>query len=121
MAAVTLETLSGENRPAFSPGTEVAAFTRFVDVRGPYKVEILYFQCDVDDSFTDADTFNSQLAHPMFATVVMAGRDGANDSDITNLTVTLDSLETSANFRQLVLHDADGTDGTGVVITVYGF
>ena len=88
MAARTLVQIATANRPAFSPGTGVEAFTRFVDVRGPYKVEILYFQNAAADAFTNADTFNRQLAHPMFATVALAGFDGANDNTLGDLTVT---------------------------------
>ena len=120
MAEVTLATLAASpSRPSFSPGTEVAAYVRFLDVRGPYKVETLYFQQDVADNFAAGDTINSTLAHPLFATVDGAGLDEQEGSG--DFSVTLDSLESSATFKQLTLHGAETDAGQGVVITVYGF
>jgi hypothetical protein len=122
MAEVTLAALRDADlgRPSFVPGTEVASFVRFIDVRGPYKVETLYFQQGVDDDFQAADdTVSSILAHPMFAVVSGAGIDEQEATG--DFSVTLNSLESDADFKQLVLHGAEDVNGQGVVITVYGF
>lgn len=121
MAARTLTQISTATRPSFVAGTEEEAFARFIDVRGPYKVETLYFQNAAADAFTADDTFNSILAHPLFATVALAGFDAANNNTVGDLSVQLTSDESDSNFKQLTLRDAEGTNGMGIVITVYGF
>jgi hypothetical protein len=45
------------------------------------------------------------------------------DTDGTAMVASVDltSDESNANFRQLTLRDAEGVNGLGVIITVYGF
>lgn len=120
MAARTLTEISSAGRPSMVAGTNEEAFVRFLDVRGPYKVETLYFQNDAANDFTADDTFNSILAHPLFATVVLSS-DAANDAGAHDLSIDLTSDESDSNFKQLTLRDAEDRDGLGIVITVYGF
>jgi hypothetical protein len=118
MAERTLAEVATANRPSMVAGTEEEAYARFIDVRGPYKVETIYFQQAAANDFKAADTFNSQLAHPMFATVAPA-----QDIDGTALVASVDltSDESNANFRQITLNDAEGINGLGIIVTVYGF
>ena len=120
MAERTLAEIATANRPSMVAGTEEEAFVRFVDVRGPYKVETLYFQQAAANDFKADDTFNSQLAHPLFATVVLSS-DAENDAGAHDVSIDLTSDESNANFRQLTLRDGEDFDGMGIVITVYGF
>jgi hypothetical protein len=99
----------------------VEAYAKFVDVRGPYKVEVSYFQQAAANDFSADDTFTTTLAHPMFVTAVLAS-DGNNDGGgELSLTASLDSVESNATFRTVTLHDAEDVNGLGVLITVYGF
>lgn len=119
MAERTLSELETEaGRPSMVAGTEVEAFVRFIDVRGPYKVETLYYQQAAANDFAADDTTNSQLAHPLFATIAPA-----QDIDGTALigSVDLTSDESNANFRQLTIRDCHDINGLGIVITVFGF
>lgn len=118
MAERTLAEVATANRPSMVAGTEEEAFMQFIDVRGPYKVETLYFQQAAANDFKANDTYNSRLAHPMFATIKPA-----QDLDGTALvgSVDLTSDESNANFRQLTIRDCESINGLGIVIEVYGF
>ena len=118
MAARTLTQISGTGGPSMVAGTEEEAFVRFRDARGPYKVETLYFQCAAADAFTANDTFNSTLAHPLFAEITPI-----MDLDGTALigSVDLTSDESNTNFKQLTIRDCESINGLGILIKVYGF
>lgn len=120
MAERTLAEVATAGKPSMVAGTEEEAFVRFVSVNGPYKTETLYFQQAAANDFKADDTFNSTLAHPLFATVTLA-QDAENNAGWHDLSVDLTSDESDGNFRQLTLRDAEGDDGKGIVITVYGY
>ena len=118
MAEVTIATLETAGKPSMVAGVEEAAYVRWFDVRGPFKVEtILYQQAQANDFAANA-TANSQLAHPLFATIVPV-----TDLDGTAFpgSVDLTSDESNANFKQLTLRDCENINGLGVCITVYGY
>jgi hypothetical protein len=125
MAERTLDELAGTavgDAPAGAPsqvaGTEVEAFVRFISTHGPYKTETLLFQQAAANDFKADDTFKSQLAHPLWATVVCASDTGTSEPTFS---VELTSLESNANFKTLYLRDAEGNNGLGICITVYGY
>jgi hypothetical protein len=104
--------------PSMVAGTEEEAFVRFIDVRGPYKVETLYFQLAAADDFAANATHSSILAHPAFAEITpMTDLDGTAFPGSVDLT----SDESNANFKQLTLRDCENIPGLGVLIKVYGF
>jgi len=118
MAERTLAEVATAAGPSMVAGTEEEAFVRFIDVRGPYKVETLYFQQAALNDFKAADTFKSQLAHPLFAEITPV-----QDLDGTALigSVDLTSDESNTNFKQLTINDCEGINGLGILIKVYGF
>ena len=118
MAERTLAQVATTGGPSMVAGTEEEAYTRVVATHGPYKTETFYFQQASANDFKAADTFNSQLAHPLFATCVSA-QDVDGTASIASADLTSD--ESNANFKQITLNDAEGINGLGLVITVYGF
>lgn len=118
MAERTLAQVATAARPSMVAGTEEEAYVKFIDVRGPFKVETRYYQQAAANDFAADDTFVSSLAHPMFATIKPS-----QDLDGTALvaSVDLDSDESSSTFKTVTLRDAEGINGLGVVVEVYGF
>lgn len=118
MAEVSIATLETAGAPSMVAGTEEAAYMRLVASHGPFKVEtILYQQAAANDFAADA-TANSNLAHPLFATIVPV-----TDLDNTAFpgSVDLTSDESNANFKQLTLRNCESINGLGVCIQVFGF
>ena len=121
MAARTLSQIEATSGgPSMVPGSNTEAFVRFVDVRGPFKVETLYFQCEDSDDFTADDTFNSRLAHPLFA-IINAVQDLEDTTQFNQISVDLNTDETNANFKQLTIRDCEDFNSMGILIQVYGF
>ena len=118
MAEVTLATLATKGAPSMVAGTEEAAYVSFISTHGPYKTETVLFQQDASNDFKADDTFKSRLAHPLFVTAVIASDAGTG---LVTFSAELTSDESNANFKQITLRDAEGVDGLGVVITIYGF
>ena len=126
MAERTLDEIAGTaagNAPAGAPsatGTAAAteAFVRFISTHGPFKTETLLFQQALANDFKADDTFKSQLAHPLWATVVCASDTATTVADFS---VELNTLESNANFKTLTLRDAHGIDSLGICITIYGY
>ena len=114
------DTAVGPLRPsmdgALANNTE--AYVKFLDVRGPYKVETRFYQQDAANDFAADDTFRTTIAHPLFVTVV---KSGDMEDSVFNISASLNSLESDTNFRTVTLHDAEDDDGVAVVVTVYGF
>ena len=120
MAERTLaEIAAAAGAPSMVAGTEVEAFVRFISTHGPYKTEVLLFQQAAANDFKADDTFKSQLAHPLWVTVVSTSDRGNSTAGLQSAEV--DSLETSSTFKTITLRDADDDNGFGVCITVYGF
>ena len=126
MAERTLDELAGTaagNSPAGAPSmvaaTEEEAFVRFVSSHGPYKTETLLFQQAQDNDFKADDTFKSQLAHPLWVTVVNTSDRDDTATSIPSAEITSD--ESNAAFKTIYLRDAEGVNGLGVMITVYGY
>jgi hypothetical protein len=125
MAERTLDELAGTavgDTPAGAPsmvaGTEKEAFVRFIATHGPFKTETLLFQQAAANDFKADDTFKSQLAHPLFAT---AAATADVEGTATTASVEITSLESDSNFKTLYLRDAEGDNGLGLVITIYGY
>ena len=127
MAERTLDEIAGTaagNAAAGKPSntgaiaTVAEAFVRFVSTHGPYKTEALMFQQAAGNDFKADDTFKSQLAHPLFATVVAVG-DASATAQVYS--VETNSLESSATFKTLTVRDAHGINSIGLLITVYGY
>ena len=124
MAERTLDEIGGTSAagagaPSWAVGVEVESFVRFISTHGPYKTETLLFQQAAANAFKADDTFKSQLAHPLWVTV--AHTSDLSDSTDGKVSVEIDSLESSSLFKTITLRDAEGTNGHGVQITVYGF
>ena len=116
----TLAEVATAKRPSMIPGFQTAeeeAFDNWIEVRGPRKVEKLYFQQAAANDFAADDTYSSKLAHPYFATIVMV-QDRNSVAQIGS--VDLNSDESNANFKQLTLRNCETINGLGVLITVYG-
>ena len=120
MAERTLAEVATKGAPATvgTAGTNAEAFVRFVSTHGPYKTETLLFQQAAANDFKADDTFKSQLAHPLFATVVAAS-DAAATAQV--YTVEVNAAESNANFKTITLRDAHGINGIGLLIIVYGY
>lgn len=119
MAERTLAEIESEaGRPSMVAGTEEEAYVQFIDVRGPFKVETRYYQQAAANDFKANDTFTTRIAHPLFATI-----SSAQDIDGTALAASVDltSDESNSNFKQVTLRDAEGVNGLGVVVQVFGF
>jgi hypothetical protein len=101
-------------------GVVAEAFVRFVSTHGPYKTETLLFQQAAANDFAADDTIKSQLAHPLFATVVVAS-DHPSGATALIAAVEVNSLESDSNFKTITLRDALDLNGLGLVITVYGY
>jgi hypothetical protein len=123
MAERTLAEVATAGRPAQDGviANNEEAYAKFVDVRGPYKAEVSYYQQAAANDFAADDTFVTTLSHPLFVTAQLAS-DGNNDAgNEFNLSASVDSDESNSTFRTVTLHDAEDTNGLGVLITVYGF
>jgi hypothetical protein len=120
MAERTLAQIATKGAPA-TDGTaanNAEAFVRFISTHGPYKTETLLFQQDALNDFKADDTFKSQLAHPLFATVTAAS-DANNTAQV--YTVEVNASESDSDFKTITLRDAQGINGIGLLITVYGY
>ncbi len=115
---VELRDEAGKPSATGAIGAVSEAFVRFVATHGPFKTETLLFQQANGNDFKADDTIKSQLAHPLFATVVPAS-DGAATAQI--YTVEVNTLESNANFKTITLRDAHGINSLGLVITVFGY
>lgn len=118
MAEKDLTIVAAAGGPSMIAGTEERAFQRFISVQGPFKIETVYFQQAAADDFKAADSFKSTLAHPLFCTV-----DTVQDIDGSAVSVSADltSDESHANFKTIVINDAEGVDGLGILVTIYGY
>ena len=124
MAAVLFATLQALDRMPVSSETDasiVNGFKRWVTVNGPMKTEYNWFQCDDADDFTDGDTFRSGLAHPHAATANWCNIDAAHDAGDNQPSVLLEGVESVATFKTITVYDADGIDGAGIMVIVYGY
>ena len=119
MGARTLEQISTAGQPAWAVGVEVESFVRFIATEGPYKTETLLFQVAAGDVLTADDTFKSRLAHPLWVTV--QSTTNVNNNTDGKLSAEVNSLESDSNFKTITLRNAEGTNGFGIMITVYGF
>ena len=119
MAERTLAEIATAGAPSMVAGTEEEAFVRFVSTHGPYKTEVLLFQNAAANDFKADDTFKSQLAHPLWVTVQNTSDRDDTATSVPSAEITSD--ESNANFKTIYLRDAEGVNGLGVQITVYGF
>ncbi len=126
MAERTLDEIAGTaagnaaaGAPSWAVDVEVESFVRFIATHGPYKTEVLLFQQAAANAFKADDTFKSQLAHPLWVTIVPTSNLDNNTEG--KVSVQVDSLESSSLFKTITLHDAEGRNGEGFQITVYGF
>lgn len=120
IAGVTAgETQSGKPSDTGTAAAAAESFARFISTHGPYKTETLLFRQANGNDFKANDTFKSQLAHPLWATVVIVGDRTAATAPV--FSVSLNTLESNANFKTITLHDAESINSIGVLITVYGF
>ncbi len=119
MGARTLDQIAAASGAPSWASTETESFVRFVATHGPYKTETLLFQVASGDVLTADDTFKSQLAHPLWCTV-HSTTDVANNTD-GKMSAELNSDESSSTFKTITLRDAEGTNGFGIMITVYGY
>jgi len=83
------------------------------------KTEYNYFQCDGDDAFTDEDTFNSGLAHPITVTATWAA--GVDMAENGPPSCTLEGVESDADFKRVTVYDPAGTNGAGLMVIVIGY
>lgn len=120
MAERTLAEIEADSgSPSWTTGTELESFVRFIATHGPYKTETLLYQQLGANDFKADDTVKSTLAHPLWCTVVSTSDRGNTTEGLQSAEV--DSLESSSTFKTITLRDADGNNGFGVMITVYGY
>ena len=125
MAEIDAEEISGvtsgfdqSGLPSWVPGTEERSYAHYIVAQGPVKVEYVLFQQAAADDFPTDDTFNSALAHPLFAEVTPTS-DIAGTAFTGSVEVNTD--ETSATFKQVILRDIEDLNGLGVLVKVYGY
>ena len=113
------ETQSGKPSDLGTVAAVTESFVRFIAVNGPYKTESLLFRQANGNDFKANDTFKSQLAHPLFASVVIVGDRDAATAPV--FSVEVNTLESDTNFKTITLRDAEDINSIGLLITVYGF
>jgi hypothetical protein len=119
MAERTLAEVATAGKPSMTPdGAEEEAYDNWIEVRGPRKCEFFMFQQAAANDFQAEDTFNTKLAHPLYATITPV-------SDLAGTalpgSVSVDSLESSATFKTFTIYDCEGINSLGILITVFGF
>ncbi len=120
MAERTLDEIAAAaGAPSWSVGVEVESFVRFVSTHGPYKTEVLLFQQAAANDFKADDTFKSQLAHPLWVTLVSTSDRSNSTEGIPS--AEIDSAESSSLFKTITLRDAEDRTGEGFQLTVYGY
>lgn len=120
MAERTLDEIAADSgSPSWVTGTEVESFVRFIATHGPYKTETLLFQQAQANDFKANDTFKSQLAHPLWVTITSTSN--LDDNTDGKVSAEVNSSESDTNFKVITLRNADGRNGEGFMITVYGF
>ncbi len=123
MATVSFDTLEALNRVPVASETAasiVSGFKRWTVVQGPFKIEYNYYQPGNGDALTDADTFMSGLARPLFAEI------SAVNLDMQNLTagysVSIEGVESASLFRTVTCYDIAGAgNNEGIIVKVYGY
>jgi hypothetical protein len=121
MAEVSFDTLEALSRTPVGSETAasvVSGFRRWVEVNGPHKVEYNYYQCDDVDDFANEDTFVSGIVHPIAVEVSSVNVDLAGTAFAGS--ASLEGVESAATFKTVTVRDADGVNGAGILVKVYG-
>lgn len=120
MSEVSFDTLEALDRIPVSSvaGTQVSGYHRWVTVHGPIKIEWNLYQQGASDAFAASDTFLSGLARPICAEAQFVNVDNQEGATVS---VTLEGVESESTFRTLTVLDADGVNGSGLLVKVIGY
>lgn len=122
MAAVTFDTLEAFGRTGVTSeavANAVSGYKRWTTVNGPFKTEYNYYQCGETDTFTDGDTFQTSLAHPITVSVQSVGVN-LGDTAFPG-SANLEGVESDSDFRRVTVNDANDTAAAGIMVIVYGY
>ena len=116
----TLEAVGFRGVPSETDASIVAGFKRFKVSQGPILVEYNLYQQADGDTFAASDTFVTGLVNP-FAVVAAWSNVDAGGQTGARPSAELEGVESDANFKRVTVHDADGLNDAGIIVTVYGF
>ncbi len=115
----TLEALARLGVPSETDASIVSGFKRITVVQGPVKVERNFYQQGDGDDFAASDTFVSGLVRPFAVSAQFTNIDAGGAT--AHPTAELEGVESDTNFKRVTVHDADGINDAGILVTVYGY